>query len=132
MRIASQRLARQDKWLLRVLAGIIECPTILADGSLLAAEGYLLGSGLMLDLGDLKVPRIPEAPTLEQARAALEVIKELIAEFPFVDGAARSAALAAILTGLVRRSMSEAPVFGIDATKPATGKSLLCDLITLI
>jgi hypothetical protein len=130
--LASHMLARQDRWRFRVLTGIIECPTILPDGSLLASEGYHPESGLMLDLGDLKVPRIPEAPTLEEARAAIEVIKDLVAEFPFMDGVARSAALAAILTALVRRSMPDAPVFGIDATKPATGKSLLCDVITLI
>jgi putative DNA primase/helicase len=124
--------ARQDKWQFRVLTGIIECPTILADGTLLATEGYHPGSGLMLDLGDLRFPPIPEAPTLAQAKTALNVVKDLIAEFPFVDSAARSVALAAILTALVRRSMPDAPVFGIDATKRATGKSLLCDVVTLI
>jgi hypothetical protein len=124
--------ARQDKWQFRVLTGIIECPTILADGTLLATDGYHLGSGLMLDLGDLNVPPVPDAPTLEQAQAALKVIKDLIGEFPFVDCAARSVALAAIMTALVRRSMPDAPVFGIDATRRATGKSLLCDVTTLI
>jgi hypothetical protein len=130
--LASHILARPDKWLFRVLTGIIECPTILADGVLLATEGYHPGSGLMLDLGDLNVPSIPDEPTMEQAKSALTVINDLIAEFPFVDDAARSVALAAILTALVRRSMPDAPVFGIDATRPATGKSLLCDVITLI
>src|ERR1019366_2112237 len=79
--LASHILARQDKWLFRVLTGIIEGPTILADGALLATEGYHPGSRLMLDLGDLKVPPIPDVPTPEQAKAALNVIKDLIAEF---------------------------------------------------
>jgi hypothetical protein len=125
-------LTRQDKWQFRVLTGIIECPTILADGMLLATEGYHHSSRLMLDLGDLKVPPIRNAPTLAQAKAALNVVKDLIAEFPFVDGVARSVAVAAILTALVRRSMPDAPVFGIDATRRATGKSLFCDVVTLI
>jgi hypothetical protein len=130
--LAAHLLARQDKWRFRVLTGIIECPTILADGTLLASEGYHPDSGLMLDLGELNVPPIPDAPSLEQARAALGVIKEVIDEFPFVPGPSRSVALAGILTALVRRSMPDAPVFGIDATRRATGKSLLCDVVTLI
>jgi hypothetical protein len=130
--LSGHLLARQDKWRFRVLTGIIECPTILADGTLLATEGYHPESGLMLDLGDLNVPPIPEVPTPQQAQAALTVIKDLISEFPFVDHGARSVALAAIMTALVRRSMPDAPVFGIDATRRATGKSLLCDVVTLI
>ena len=45
-------------------------------------------------------PPIPENPTREDALAALEILLELLSEFPFVDEASRSVAISAILTAV--------------------------------
>jgi hypothetical protein len=153
--LASDFKAYTDKWRLRVLRGTIECPTLRADGSLLSEDGYDEASGLILDTGGIKYPAIPDAPTLDEALAALTTLKDLLVGFPFVDdgklnsekavptdlfaqaapakpSASRSVALSAILTALVRRSLRTAPLHGFTATTPGTGKTLLANVPSLI
>jgi hypothetical protein len=142
--LSKQIEARIDESTFRVLDGIIECPTIRPDGTLLTAQGYDPQTRLLLDSGDLIVPAIPEQPSQDDAINRMSLFTDLLGEFPFVPDdrtpigtlgiqcASRSAAISAILTGLVRRSMDRAPVHGADANSVATGKSTLCDLIAII
>ena len=129
-KLAKFYLTAPDLWKVPTLHGIIETPTMRADGTLLNVAGYDSRSGLLLDMGSLKVPSIPDAPMRSQALAALAVLKEPFADFPFVpDGpngtsASRSVMLSTVLTGLVRRTLSAAPVHGVSAPTPGTGKSL--------
>lgn len=71
-------------------------------------------------------------PTKEDAAAALEVLKDALKEFPFVADADRSAALAALLTTVVRRSVQAAPLFAFSATSPGTGKSTMAEFLGII
>jgi putative DNA primase/helicase len=57
------------------------------------------------------------------------VLEELICKYPFVSPEARSVALAAILTGVIRRMLPTAPGFGFTSPIPGSGKGLLCDTI---
>jgi hypothetical protein len=129
-KLAKFYLAAPDLWNVPTLHGIIETPTLRADGTLLDVAGYDARSGLLLDMGSLKVPPISNVPTRSQALAALAVLKEPFADFPFVnDGpngtsASRSVMLSTVLTGLVRRTLPSAPVHGVSAPTPGTGKSL--------
>ena len=54
-------------------------------------------------------PPIPEHPTKEQARAALDMLVDLLSEFPFAKVIDRSVALAGLLTAHVRGSLPTAP-----------------------
>lgn len=125
-------LAAGDLWRVPVLNGFVECPTLRADGSIIQDDGYDPASGLMLDKNGVSYPAIPNEPTREECVAALKVLAEVLDEFPFVDDASRSVALSAILTGLVRHLMTNAPVHGFDANSIGTGKSTLADVVSII
>ena len=102
-----------------------------------AARGKRYRSGLRpaigaLPAGDLQLPPIPERPTKEQARAALDMLIDLLSEFPFAKTIDRSVALAGLLTAHVRGSLPTAPVILVRADTPGTGKSYLVDLFAMI
>ena len=94
-------------------------------------------SGLYL-LSTLQLSPIPEHPTKEQARAALDMLIDFLSEFPFVQTTGRpgsidrSVALAGLLTAHVRGSLPTAPVILVRADTPGTGKSYLVDLFAMI
>jgi hypothetical protein len=134
MELVNHLLAREDKWRLPVLAGIIETPTLRKDGSLLQSEGYDDASGLWLDFNGAMFPSIREEPNKRDAVSAIGVLKELIKGFPFVEttkheSPSRAVALSAILTALVRRSLHSAPLHASSAPTPGTGKTLLWDMV---
>ncbi|OYU90126.1 MAG: hypothetical protein CFE29_14095 [Bradyrhizobiaceae bacterium PARB1] len=138
LRLAEHMLARPDKWKIPTLTGIIETPALRRDGSLLADEGYDAASGLLLDMGGVTFPAIPDEPTREDAWAALKFLKLPLAGFPFIaDGpkgksASRSVMLSAMLTALVRRSLPSAPMHGFSAPTPGTGKTLAVQVAAVI
>jgi putative DNA primase/helicase len=128
-------------WHFKVLVSTIETPTLREDGTVLSAPGYDAATGLFLDPGDAVFPPVPDEPTRDDALAALAKIKEVFAEFPFVQMeseketdkcASRSVALAALLTALVRRSLPTAPMFVMDAPAPGSGKTLAAKVIFYI
>jgi len=131
-KVAKTYLGREGRRKLRVLTGIIEAPTLRADGSVLEAPGYDADTGLYLDLGSTTFPPVPVAPTKEDAARALDVLKRVIEKFPFVADSDRSAALSAILTATIRRSLRTAPMLTFSAPMPGSGKSLLTDLASMI
>jgi hypothetical protein len=114
------------------LVGIVEAPTLRADGSVLATPGYDAGSGLYFDPGPTVWPAVPDAPTRDDALAALTVLRQPFSGFPFIDEAAESVALSAVLTALVRPSLRSAPLFVMTAPKMASGKTLLATLAAYI
>lgn len=132
MKFAVQYLARNDKWRLPVLTGIVETPTLRADGTLIDKEGYDRESGIFFDANGAEFPPIPDAPTPEQAKKGIAELKDVLCDFPCVDDASRAVALSAILTSMARRTMAIAPVHGFDAPAISTGKSMLGDVVSLL
>jgi hypothetical protein len=132
MAIANTYLARAGRWKLPVLAGIIDAPTLRADGSILSLPGYDTATGLLLVPRGAALPVIPEHPTKADAKAALGVLKGLIEHFKFVGGVDESVALSSILTATIRPSLSTAPLHGFTAPTAGSGKSLLVDVATMI
>jgi len=68
-------------------------------------------------------------PTLEEAKAALTRLEDLLTEFHFVSSTDKAAAMAAIFTATVRPTLRLAPAFHVRAPVFGSGKSYLCDLI---
>ncbi|TAN62860.1 MAG: hypothetical protein EPN20_10475, partial [Magnetospirillum sp.] len=132
LRIADTYLAREGMWKLPVLTGIINAPTLRADGSLLDQPGYDTATGLLFDPQGVSFPTIPESPDRHQAMAALGYLKRLIETFPFVGEADRAVALSGILTTAIRRSLPSAPLHGFNAPTAGSGKSLLVDIASMI
>jgi hypothetical protein len=73
-----------------------------------------------------------QSPTRDEAVAALDKLKSLIGEFPFVDEASRSVALSGMLTSAIRRSLPSAPLHAFDAPVAGAGKSKLVDLCSML
>ncbi|WP_034435258.1 phage NrS-1 polymerase family protein [Candidatus Contendibacter odensensis] len=129
---AETLLALAGEWRAPVLTGIIECPTLRREGSLLTQSGYDEESGLYVDYTGDPI-RVPDAPTSTDARAALEVLKEPFSEFPFAEGDVDlSVALAGLLTAIVRRSLRTAPLFAFDAPVMGAGKGLIVNTIAMV
>lgn len=124
--------ARVGDWRLPVLRGVVECPTLRPDGTILAGEGYDRASGLILDTGGASFGAVPDTPSRDDAVAALGQLRSVLAGFPFVDDASRSVALSAILTAVCRKSLRTAPLHGFSAPTMGTGKSLLADVVAMV
>jgi hypothetical protein len=117
---------------LPVLKGFVCCPTIREDGSLLENPGYDEESGLFFNPCGTEFPKIPEAPSIDDAREALSILKDLIKDFPFADNVSKAVALAEMMTAVIRRSLDLAPGFANDASTRSSGKTLLAKLGSLI
>jgi hypothetical protein len=115
---------------LPVLNGLARQPYLREDDTLVTTAGYDSVSG-MFGIFAAKEFSVPEFPTKEQAEAALIMLGELLDEFSFASEADRSAALLAILTATVRPRLPFAPMIHIKAHQVGSGKSYLCQLITI-
>jgi putative DNA primase/helicase len=115
-----------------VLSGIINAPTMRADGGLLAQPGYDPASGLFFDPLGVTFPPIPDQPSRADAEEALTVLSDLIRGFPFVAEPHRAVALSAMLTALIRRSLLSAPMHAFTSPVAGSGKSLIVDTASTI
>lgn len=114
---------------LPALRGIAKQPYLRPDGSLVTQLGYDEATGIF-GLFDDKEFDIPDAPSRKDAEHALEIINNRLEEFCFKTETDHSAALSAILTAVVRPSLSFAPMYHVRATQISAGKSHLIKLFT--
>ena len=84
LRDARTFMARVGSWRLPILAGIVETPTLRADGTVLATLGYDHSSHLILDTGAAVFPPVADQPSKDAARAALDRLIQPFRAFPFV------------------------------------------------
>lgn len=120
-------LARAEWKTIRSLRGVVTCPTLARDGRIISKSGYDAESRLLVDIKDGSFPPVPEYPSQDDARAALRRLVHPLRKFPFVSEAAKSVALSALLTALIRASLRTAPLHAFDAPTAGTGKSLLAE-----
>lgn len=128
----SKTLLARKQWKLPVLRGIIQCPTLREDGTLLENPGYDETSGIFFDPGETIFDPIPQNPTKEEALDALDILLKPLQDFPFDSEESRSVAITAILTAIVRKSLATAPLFAYSSPKMGSGKSLLADIVSYI
>jgi hypothetical protein len=130
--LAQSVLASIGDWTLPLLEAIAEAPIMRADGSLHDAAGYDPKTRLYYE-GSAPSLDVPANPTWEDARAAADILLEPFAEFPFVNpDQDKSVVLAYLVTLAQRPQLTLAPLFGISATSPGTGKGLLAEVCNLI
>ena len=131
--IAEVYLSRAGRWKIPILLGIVNTSFLRSDGSLCERPGYDQASALLFDPERQSFPSIPVAPTLEDARTALQFLDDvLLAEFPFVQNIDCAVALSAILTAFDRRAMATAPLHAFSSPTAGTGKSLLVDIASIL
>lgn len=116
---------------IRPLVGVIAWPALRPDGSILAVPGYDGATGLY-SINDVTIT-VPAKPTQDDARAAADILLEVVGDFRFVNDAARTAWLAGLLTLLARPAIDgPTPMFEVDANIRGAGKGLACDAISTI
>lgn len=122
------------EWEFPPLQGIIESPALRENGTLITLPGYDGASQLYYAPDPaLILPEIPEQPTTDQISGAIERLLDIIADFPFVDGASRANAIALMLTPVCRPAINgPTPLALLDATTQGTGKTLLSEVVSLI
>lgn len=133
-KIADSFVARAGSWKhVPPLTGVVEAPTLRMDGSVLDQPGYDAASGIYF-AGKQPPGYVapPEKPTREQARKALDLLWDAVLDFPVVGPEDRASMIAGILTALLRRSLPSAPMIGITAPMPGTGKSKLADVMAVV
>ena len=131
--LAQAVLAATGEWeRIPLLVAITEAPIIRPDGSLFDQPGYEPGSRLYYE-GGAPALRLPERPDRATALRAAQFLLEPFAEFPFLDRPQDEAVTLALLLTLVQRAtLPLAPLFGVSATAPGSGKGLLVEVCNLI
>ena len=123
-------LSRTGLWLLPVLRGLHASPTLRADGTLLATEGFDATSGYYI-ASKLAV-KVPPRPTRKEAVAGLKTLKKLLAGFSFVGDVDLAVALALLLTGIIRPAVENVPLIGVTAPVRGSGKSTLAEIAAIL
>lgn len=131
MNVADTLLARDGVWPFADIVGVIACPTMRPDGSLLVKQGYDKATRLIL-VEPPPMPGISDQPTREDALRSLAVLEGLVCESPFEDDASKSVALSGLITPVVRGAMTVVPMHVSSAPTAGTGKSFLWDLAAAI
>ncbi len=117
---------------LPALAGVVECPVLRADGSVLQSPGYDAESGLLYAPSG-EFLEVPAAPSEIEAHQALSRVREAVRGFSFATEADRAAWLCALLTPLARAAFSgPSPLMLIDAGVPGLGQALLADVCMVL
>jgi hypothetical protein len=130
--VAMAYLERVGQWRLPVLTAVASAPTLRPDGSVLDTPGYDAATGILYDPGGVEFPPVPAEPTRDDALAALELLREPLAEFPFTGPGSRAVALSMQLTAMVRRSIDHAPLHGASSPTAGSGKSKLVDMASIL
>jgi putative DNA primase/helicase len=115
----------------RVLAAISETPLLRPDGSIVQVPGYDPETNYIYKPSET-FPEVPESPTREDASRALAELREVFADFPYVDDAAAYVPVAAVLSIMARPAIGAVPLFVFDAAVRGSGKSLQTDAISMI
>lgn len=129
-KVATTLLARVGSWSFPGLVGFCDSPTLDHAGRVVSAPGYDAPSGLYLS----HPPAIEPIVTTDRflAERGVEILSEAVETFPFVTECDRAACLALVLTALLRRVLPSAPIGGVSANTPGTGKSKLVDVVSAI
>ncbi|GAA0949104.1 hypothetical protein [Nonomuraea longicatena] len=108
------------------LRGVIGAPVLRRDGTLLQAPGYDPATGLYL-ASKVALPHVPDQPTPQQVADARDfLLGRFLRDFPWAGAADRANYLALLATPILQRfTRSLTPFALIDATMPASGKSIL-------
>jgi hypothetical protein len=119
----------QDRRHLRTLTGIAHQPYFDANEQLITTPGFNPGTGIYACFGAKEYGT--SAPTMEDARQALKMLKGELEEFEFEKAEDMAAALCAMLTAVIRPGLTLAPAFNVNAASSGSGKSYLASLIVL-
>lgn len=124
--------ARRSHLKIRILEAVSSSPIFLADGSILSQRGYNAQARVFLE-PSVSVD-VADEPSQADAVAAVDVFRDLLADFSFASPADFSSWLAVVLSPLVKAATKNAPapLTCISASSPGAGKTMLANLAALI
>jgi hypothetical protein len=112
------------------LTSIIETPLMRPDGTIVNMPGYDAATGTFY-APQCEYGAVPERPTQEDARAALQQLLTPFSDFPVTTEAARMVPVADILTLIARQAIDGAvPGTYYDASTRGSGKTLLAQTVS--
>lgn len=116
------------------LAGIIECPCILKNNTLICNQGYDKGTRLYYaPPPGFTSPVVPDHPSKKDIDDAVKLLKEIFCDFPFIDDASRTNTIATLICSVLRPMIEGAvPMFLINKPQAGTGASLIADCIAIV
>ena len=111
------------------LTGLAQSPLVLESGRFVTEPGYDSESGYLLSLNGLTGVSTGMPPS----KALSLITDELLVDFPFVDDASRTHAVALLLQPfLVPLIHGSLPLYLVDGSTPGAGKGLLIDVIVRV
>jgi len=115
---------------MRELEQIRTLPAIRPDGIVINGHGYDLGTRtLFLPEFTVDMPLV----TYAEAVAAKDRIKELYCNFPFFEPCHKAAAIAALMTPVLRLSIKgPTPMFIFESPVPSSGKTKLGEIVAIV
>jgi Bifunctional DNA primase/polymerase, N-terminal len=130
-RVAELILARAGEWPFAAIRGVLACPSLRPDGTVLMTPGLDPATGMYL-IDPPPMPDIPERLSHAQGKAAMAVLDRLLDEFPFDDAASRAVALSGLISPVLLAALPHVPLHGFSAPEAGTGKSYLMQLASAI
>jgi putative DNA primase/helicase len=130
--VARLILKSRGAWPFPPVSGLLTSPTLRPDGSLLNKGGYDPATGLLL-FNSIPVS-VKLKPSVADAEAALELLKGLLIEVPFVDidtlgrSPSRSVALSLFISLPARGALETVPLHGFTAPDIGAGKSYVVNV----
>lgn len=117
---------------IRVVRGVVTCPTLRLDGSVVQTPGYDASTHLVYQPND-SYPVIGDQATRDQALEDVAQLRSIVGDFCFETDADFSAWLAMVLTMTCRHLVDGCvPLFSVQANIRGAGKSLLVDVANII
>lgn len=129
--LAEAILSMPDWPQLPELRAVVEAPTLDLSGREFSAPGYHPEVQLYLATAG-KLKQLAGVAGRARGTEGIKRLLHLLRAFPFKSASDKSAALAAIITSLLRRLLPAAPIFAISAPTAGTGKSLLAEAVGII
>jgi hypothetical protein len=127
--LVSGLLERANYPSLKHLRGVTEVPVLRPDGTVLQTVGYDTATELLYQPRQ-PFPPVPDKPTEEEVKDAVEQLLEVVSDFPFTSNVGRAVYLSTILTVVGRYAFQGCtPMVLIDANTPGVGKTKMADII---
>lgn len=123
-------LSRVGRWPFPPVRSVAAVPILREDGGV-GMDGYDGPTQTVVCLSG-EWPNLPDAPTQDDARAALRRVQDLIAGFSFATEADRAVTLAAFLSAVLRPGLPSCPGFAWSAPVRGSGKSKLADIVSVL
>lgn len=128
---AVDTLLARNEWPFPPLELITETPLLRPNGTILDRSGYDATTSILYEPRQT-FPQIPTRPTRAEVNAAIELLLDLLCDFPFMAPSDRGATVSLMLTMAARNAIDgEIPMYSLGAPIRGAGKGLLGSATTI-